>query len=221
MRHQVIRAAAADLDILSRLIAGAFHDLAPSRWLIADPAARRQVFPGYFRLHVEHAMTAGVVHTTPGRTAAALWLPSGPDPAGQPPGYARRLSAATSPWTGRFAAFDAALDARHPTGRSHHHLAMLAVRPDRQGQGTGTALLRAHQQALDQDGLPAYLEASDLRTRCLYLGHGYTDHGPPIQLPGGPVMYPMWREPGSDEEQPEIVSRLSEIPAGTVRHRRR
>ncbi len=49
---------------------------------------------------------------------------------------------------------------------------------------------------LDRDaGVPAYLEAADLRTRQFYLRHGYTDHGPPIQLPDdGPQMYPLGRE---------------------------
>jgi hypothetical protein len=58
--------------------AAAFHDLAPSRWLIADPEARSAIFPGYFRLILAHAMAAGLVHTTPGRDAVALWLPAGP-----------------------------------------------------------------------------------------------------------------------------------------------
>jgi len=192
----VVLAYEADLGVLSQVIAEAFHDLAPSRWLIDAPAARREIFPGYFRLYVEHAMAHGVVHTTPGRTAAALWIRVGEDPAGQAADYGARLAAATSPWTGRFLAFDAALDRHHPAGSPHHHLAILAVRPDRQGQGTGTALLRAYHQLLDRDAhAPAYLEASDLRTRQIYLRHGYTDHGPPIRLPGGPAMYPMWREP--------------------------
>ncbi len=195
-RHpDVVPADAADLRTLSQVIADAFHDLAPSGWLIADPAARAKIFPGYFRLYVEHAIAAGIVHITPGRAAAALWLRVGADPAGQPAGYAERLAAATSPWTNRFLAFDAALETRHPAGTAHHHLAILAVRPGRQGQGTGTALLHACHQALDRDGAPAYLEASDLRTRRLYLRHGYADHGPPIRLPDGPLMYPMWREP--------------------------
>ena len=193
----VIPADAADLDTLSQVIADAFHDLAPSRWLIDDPAARREVFPGYFRIYVEHAMASGVVHTTPDRTAAALWIPVGEDGPAQPLDYDARLAVATSPWTGRFLAFDAALDRHHPTGIPHHHLAMLAVSPERQGQGTGTALLRAYHAMLDHDArVPAYLEAADLRTRQIYLRHGgYADHGPPIQLPDdGPQMYPLWRE---------------------------
>jgi len=178
------------------MIADAFHDLPPSRWLISDQAARREVFPGYFRLYLEHALASGVVHTTPRRDAAALWIPVGREAADPPADYAERLRAATTPWTERFIVFDAALDRRHPSGTPHHHLALLGVRPDRQRQGIATALLDFYHSMLDtQARAPAYLEASSRRNRSLYLRHGYTDHGPPIGLPGGPLMYPMWREP--------------------------
>ena len=186
----VVRADEADLDVLSQVIADAFHDLAPSRWLITDPEGRRQLFPGYFRLYLEHALASGTVHTTAGRTAAALWIPSGQD---APDGYDMRLAAVTSPWTSRFVAFDAALDRHHPAGIPHRHLAILAVHPDQQGLGVGTALLHVGHATLDDEGVPAYLEASGPRRRRLYLPHGYTDNGPPIQLPGGPLMHPMWR----------------------------
>lgn len=192
----VIPAGAADLDALSHVIAEAFHPLAPSQWLIPDPAARHAIFPAYFRLILEHALASGLIHTTPGRTAAALWVHVGADGPAEPADYAARLSAATGHWAYRFRAFDAALDSHHPVGVPHHHLAILAVHPDAQGQGTGTALLRAYHHILDEDArLSAYLEASDLRTRQFYLHNGYSDHGPPIRLPGGPAMYPMVREP--------------------------
>jgi GNAT superfamily N-acetyltransferase len=199
----VVRAGEADLDVLSQVIAGAFHDLAPSRWLIPDPEGRRQLFPGYFRLYLEHALASGTVHTTTGRTAAALWIPSGQD---APDGYDIRLAAVTSPWTSRFVAFDAALDRHHPVGVRHHHLAILAVHPDQQGRGVGTALLHAGHATLDDEGVPAYLEASGPRSRRLYLSHDYTDHGPPIQLPDGPLMYPMWRPPHVRTDRSDLVS---------------
>ncbi len=196
----VIRAGAADLDVLSHVIAGAFCDLAPSRWLIPGQAARRQVFPGYFRLYVERALARGVVHTTPGRTAAALWVPAGDQEAGPPDGYDARLAAVTGPWVSRFRIFDAALDRHHPAGTSHWHLAILAVRPDRQGRGTGAALLAVGHAVLDRvRGTPAYLEASSVRARDLYLARGYALlPGAPFHLPGdGPPLWPMWRQPGA------------------------
>lgn len=193
-RHQVIRAGEADIGVLAQVIAEAFFSLPVCRWLIPGQDARRAAFPGYFRLYLEHAIADGLVQTTPDRAAAALWIP-GTGPGEPPAGYAGQLAAITGQHLGNFLAFDQALDRHHPAGTFHHHLAILAVRPDRQGQGTGTALLHAHHAALDDQGIPAYLEASDERTRRLYLAHGYADRGTPIELTDSVRMYPMWRDP--------------------------
>jgi GNAT superfamily N-acetyltransferase len=194
-------ASPADLDALGQVIADAFQDLPQSRWLIADADVRRQILPGYFRLLAEHALASGVLHTTPDRSAAALWLPAGPGPA-QPAGFATRLAAVTGRWADRFTAFDAALDRHHPPGPPHHHLAILAVRPGQQGQGTGTALLRAYHDRLDRDEQPAYLEAAEWRTRQFYQRHGYLPSGLFYLPDAGPAMWPMWRPPG----RPNLVS---------------
>jgi GNAT superfamily N-acetyltransferase len=186
----VLVASSCDADVLSRVIADAFHDLPASGWLVSDPVARRRIFPPYFRLYVEHALTAGLVQTTPARDAVALWLPGDGQAA---PGYpALGYAQVTAGWTPRFVAFDEALGSHHPAGTAHQHLAILAVRPDRQGLGIGSALLSAYHAALGPE-LPVYLEASCQRSRKLYLRHGYVDCGAPYYLPGGPPMYPMWR----------------------------
>jgi GNAT superfamily N-acetyltransferase len=181
------------VGILSQVIAEAFFDLPPSRWLAPDPAARRAIFPAYFRLYVEHALACGLVHTTPDRDAVALWLSVGPGAPGPPDGYSAQLAAITGPLIGRFEALDAALEARHPAAVPHQHLAILAVRPGRQRQRTGTTLLAARHATLDSEGIPAFLEASGPDSRRLYLRHGYIDYGPRIDLPGGPPLYPIWR----------------------------
>jgi GNAT superfamily N-acetyltransferase len=193
-RPAVERAYRADVDGLSHLIADAFFDLAPSRWLIGDPVVRRQVFPGYFRLHVEQAVVDGVVYTTVDRDAVALWLRAG---APRQENYDERLAALTGSALPRFQGFDAMLGRHQPTGSGHEHLAILAVRPVRQGRGAGTALLLARHTVLDRAGTPAYLEASSPRARDLYLRHGYAPRpGAPFRLPDdGPPMWPMWREP--------------------------
>jgi GNAT superfamily N-acetyltransferase len=196
-RPGVITAGPADADALSDLIAVAFLHLPPSRWLIGDPAARRAIFPSYFAIHVEHALAIGIVHTTPGRTAAALWLPVTAAGLAPPAGYDTRLANATGRWHTAFTAFDATLDRHHPADTAHHHLALLAVHPHHQGQGTGSMLLAGHHAALDHERIPAYLEAATVRTRRLYTRHGYhLRPDAPIRLPGdGPLMWPMWREP--------------------------
>lgn len=181
---EVVRASGADLDQLSHVIADAFLDLPPSHWLIGDQTAWRQIFPSYFRLYLEHALAAGIIHTTADRAAAALWMPVGEQAPGLPADYPERLKALTGPWTRRFLAFDATLDRHHPTGMPHHHLAILAVRPDRQGHRIGTALPNTHHRTLDQGGTVAYLEASSQRSRRLYMRHGY------LLRPEGPFCLP-------------------------------
>jgi len=186
-----------DVPALTEVVAAAFWDLAPSRWLIADPAQRRAVFPPYSQVLVELALTDGIVLTTPDRSAAALWLDARAGQGGTFAEYDSRLAAAAGPHAERFATFDRLLEERYPIETGYFHLAILAVHPARQRQGLGRVLLDGAHQRLDAAGLPSHLEASDLGTRSIYLRHGYADHGDPVTLPGGPSMYPMWREPAS------------------------
>jgi GNAT superfamily N-acetyltransferase len=192
--HRVEPAEPGDVDVLAQVIADAFFGLAVSQWLVPDPHPRRAIFPGYFRIHVDHALAEGVVLTTPARDATALWLPIRMGGPGAPDEeYYDRLATITGPHLDRFEALDEQFGRHHPATRPHEHLAILAVRPDRQRLGIGTALMNARHAILDRDGTPAYLEASDPAKRDIYLAHGYTDIGEPIQLPDGPAMYPMWR----------------------------
>jgi GNAT superfamily N-acetyltransferase len=194
-RQAIVRAGHADVETLSQVVADAFGDLAPGQWLIEDATARREIFPRFYRIYVDHAMANGMVFTTVDRTAAALWVPVGLGGPEQPDGFDERVAEVTGQWAERFMLFEHELDGRYPTDVAYHYLAILAVRPDRQGQGIGTALLDAHHAVLDQEGIAAYLEASDERTRGVYLRHGYADYGSPVELPGGPFVYPMLRHP--------------------------
>jgi GNAT superfamily N-acetyltransferase len=196
--HRVERADARDVEVLAQVIADAFFDLAVSSWLVPDPGTRRAIFPAYFRLHVEQALSDGLVLTTPDRDAAALWIPVRANGPGAPPdGYHERLATLTGAHLARFQALDDGFDRHHPVDVAHAHLAILAVRPDRQRHGIGTALLRVRHAILDREGIPAYLEASDPAKRDIYLEHGYVLRpDAPISLPdGGPKLFPMWREP--------------------------
>lgn len=198
-RNQIIQAQPWNARVLSRVIAEAFYRLAPSTWLIPDSDARARLLPGYFRMFaVSEAMTRGVVYTTTGRNAAALWLRPTPGNEPAPADYQAKLAASTGIWADRFRLFDELLAKHHPQGIDHDHLAILAVHPDHQHRGIGSALLAAHHDRLDAEDPPraAYLEASDATTRKLYLRHGYTDYGDPIVLPSGARMYPMLRRAG-------------------------
>lgn len=184
-----------DAKHVAGLIATAFDPLDAARWQIGDDNLRRALFPGMFMGYVEHALAEGSVEITADLSAAALWLvETGQEkPAPLPP--AGHLATALGAWAENVHAFDLALHAVEPNGTPFEKLAILAVRPGRQGQGLGSALLAYHLAGLDRRLVPAYLEASNKGSRELYQRFGFEDLGGPIKLPGGVSMYPMWREP--------------------------
>jgi GNAT superfamily N-acetyltransferase len=190
----VVGATPGQTEAVSELIAEAFLPLPPSEWLVADEAERRRRLEGLFLILVEHALVYGHIELTSDLSAAAVWFHN--DHEVPPPAdYDARLASAAGPHLSRFQAVDEMFDAHHPR-EPHHHLAMLAVRRDRQGDGIGSVLLAQHHRRLDAARVPAYLEASTARSRDLYLQHGYRLRGEPFHLPdGGPPFWPMWREP--------------------------
>jgi ribosomal protein S18 acetylase RimI-like enzyme len=189
---EVVRAGRDDAEAVSSLIAEAFCSLDATAWLVPEPDQRQRVLAANFRIFVEHALDHGEVQLTADRSAVAVWFPMDAGPLPPPADYERRLAEAVGPWTERFQVLDGLFEANHPA-EPHHHLAFLAVRPDRQGRGLGSALLRHHHARLDGAGTAAYLEASSERSRDLYLRHGYEPHGEPFRLPDGTPFWPMWR----------------------------
>jgi GNAT superfamily N-acetyltransferase len=122
--------------------------------------------------------------------AAALWLPPGVEQDGEAIGAALA---------------EVAVPEKQPTldrvveGMSHFHphephwyLPLLGVDPARQGQGLGSAILKASLARCDAEGLPAYLESSNPKNVPLYERHGFEVLG--VIQPGDfPPMHPMLR----------------------------
>jgi GNAT superfamily N-acetyltransferase len=88
----------------------------------------------------------------------------------------------------------AAVEHVHPTP-PHYYLAVLGTRPDRQGMGIGSSLLRPVLDRCDAEGVGAYLESSKERNVPFYRRHGF-EVTTALRLPGGgPTVWPMWRSP--------------------------
>lgn len=193
---EIIPAAAADAGLVANLIATAFHDLEAARWQIPDEHRRRVTLAAMFQDYVHHALDHGDVEMTADVTAAAVWTVQSGAVKPAPPPPVGRLAAALGPEAAELVhAFDLALHEREPVGTPFEKLALLAALPGCQNQGLGSALLAYHLADLDRRLVPAYLEASNKASRELYTRFGFRDHGEPIELPAGPLMYPMWREP--------------------------
>jgi GNAT superfamily N-acetyltransferase len=192
---RVVRPAAAEARNIAELIADAFFDLAPSKWLVKEPDMRVPVMRDYFRIAVEHAMTDGIGHVDvlEDRSAAAVWFHHTQD-LPEPADYERRRLDACGRWTEYFIYLDGLFEHHHPH-HQHHYLAFLGVVPSMQGTGRGAALLQHHHAALDAAGIPAYLEAASEELTPFYHRHGYRA-GTAFHLPsGGPGFWPMDREP--------------------------
>jgi len=184
-----------DTDEITGVLAAAMGDGPVARWLNPDPAVRQRYASAYFEIFAEHAVRHGEVYASfegPRLTGVALWFPF-TSPIPPPADYERRVKDASGSAFDRVRELDAALEAHHPVG-PHHYLAFVAVHPDHQRRGIGSALLNRHHARLDAAGVPAYLEANDHRNRRLYLRHGYLTRTA-IRLPDGPPIWPMWRPP--------------------------
>ena len=188
----IVRACAEDAHWVADLIAEAFHPLAVAGWLVPEPQERAQVLPANFRIFVDHALAYGQVQMTGDGAAVAVWFPRDEAALPEPVAYQRRVAAACGEATPRFLHLDELFDKHHPTA-PHHHLAFLAVRPGKQRQGLGSALLRHYHDRLDAAGVPAYLEATSQPARDLYARHGYEVMGAPFCLPDATPIWPMWR----------------------------
>lgn len=197
MTDPVIRAARVEeIPAIGALISHAFDDLAANHYLVPVPAEREKVMAGFFALESETAFKQGridvVDHEDGGYAAAAVWfdrrtgLPEADD-------YMDRLGAIAGEHLERFGALGELFEKNHPH-EEHWHLAFLAVRPSEQGRGLGGALMEHVHEELDQQGLPAYLEATNQNNVRLYRRHGYQPMDPcEIYLPDGTPFYRMWR----------------------------
>ncbi len=148
----------------------------------------------------EQALPHGHVSMIPDGSGCAAWLP--PTKAGASislleqllllPRMVRICSAARVP---RLLATMRLLERHHPTAPPHHYLYLLAVLPERQQQGLGSALLQAGLRSIDRAGAATYLETASERNLAFYRRHGFVVTGE-ARLPfDGPKLWFLWREP--------------------------
>jgi GNAT superfamily N-acetyltransferase len=93
----------------------------------------------------------------------------------------------------RFETLSAMMEAAHPTA-PHWYLGAVATLPEKQGRGLGAAILAPVLEDCDREGVPSYLESSNARNLPFYFRQGWLQTGE-IEIPDGPVLFPMWREP--------------------------
>jgi GNAT superfamily N-acetyltransferase len=210
------KATPADIDRLTATLVEAFLDTPDAQWLIGDRDTRRSIYPRLCEVLAADTLHHGHIDITADGSGVAVWQPI-PGPAPDPNEYHRLLVEACGPYTDRFLALHAALAAHQPQ-QPHHHLAYLGVTRARQCRGIGSALLAHHHAELDAAGIPAYLVAVSSGSRDLYLRHGYRPHGVgKFHLPdGGPLVWPMWRDPQPAQQPAGPTGACKPLPGPVV-----
>ncbi|WP_329334858.1 GNAT family N-acetyltransferase [Streptomyces sp. NBC_00663] len=195
-----IRAAGQDdRDLVVRLLDRAFQNDPVSRWVFPGDEYRRATHHKLMAAFTDIVLADGRIDLTEDGTACALWLPMPAEAHGEDEGNGgdgpAQMRASIDPANERIELIARLTEDIHPVGRAHEYLWMIGVSPDHQGEGLGTALIGAVLDRCDREGLPAYLEASSARSRVLYERLGFALLNRPLDLPDGPQMWPMWREP--------------------------
>lgn len=191
----VIRATAADADVLGGVLGRAFADDPIWSWVYPQPdRARRltRMFGALVRVTLAHDAT---VLTDRGRRSAAIWQRSERRSVGA--GGNVRMGAAmvrsgARLWRGQ--AVLSAIERHHPSA-PHWYLAVLGTDPADQGRGLGSALIRHVLDAPENLGEAAYLETETEANVPFYRRHGF-EVVEEIDVPrGGPHLWLMWRDP--------------------------
>jgi GNAT superfamily N-acetyltransferase len=179
----------------------AFYDDPVMNWFFPDDSRRMGQLEGLFSFFGGEAwFPHELTYTTDAAAGAAAWVP--PDKwrvsileqLRMMPGFVSAIGWRDLPRSLR--GFNM-MESKHPH-EPHYYLPAVGVRPEWQGKGLGSALLRPMLERCDRERSPAYLEATAPRNKACYerLGFEVTHE---LTFPKGPTMFGMWREPGAGE----------------------
>jgi ribosomal protein S18 acetylase RimI-like enzyme len=172
----IVQATQADLDRLVDIFVRGFSDDPLYRWF-THPQRFDEVMARMFRADLGQSyLVDGICDLTPDSNGASAWRRP---PGNQPESLFTRLSevpelaAISGPARlPRIWQLMSRCAEEHPV-EPHWYLSLLAVTPQQQRTGIGSALLAHALERVDTDHLPAYLENSKERNLEFYERHGF------------------------------------------------
>ena len=196
----VRRATTADRAILADSLASAFSEDPLFAWMAGAAPSRalepkvRIVFDAFVKLEFER--DDHLVFTDEDGIGVAIWKApnkwktSTGDMFRALPAMLRALGTKTPRMISAFNAIEKV----HPK-EEHYYLEALGTRQDMQSKGVGSAVIRHMLERCDAEGLPAYLESSNLRNVPFYARHGFVSTGEIVVGKDAPTVTAMWRDP--------------------------
>jgi GNAT superfamily N-acetyltransferase len=200
------KATAGDVPRLAKALARAFYDDPVFKWLVPNDSERMRRSERGFAFYMRRVyLPHDECYATESLGGAALWLP--PEKWHLGPLAQLRLGpgmiAAMGPRLPQVLRAISTIESNHPKV-SHYYLPFVGVEPERQGRGIGTSLLQPILERCDEQGTPAYLEATTPRNRACYERQRF-EVTEEFRFPkGGPPSWRMWREPRGREVGPVI-----------------
>ena len=175
------------------------------RHFFPNDELRAKILPTFFRATVRDAVPFGSVLSawTGDRVdAVAVWLPPGRFPWSPmrklraTPAFLRIMAAAPRA-SKPFVRFGAGVEAAHRDA-PHWYLVVMSVRPERQRQGLGKALVKPILERADRDRVDCRLETADPNNIPFYqrLGFNVVDAAF-APIPGGPSLTTFNRSPAA------------------------
>ncbi|HTN23994.1 MAG TPA: GNAT family N-acetyltransferase [Solirubrobacteraceae bacterium] len=183
-----------DFGPLAAMLARAFYDDPVTSWFYPDAARRMKHARRFFGIRLRQLADQELIYTTEELSGAALWTL---------PGRWREdlrqslmllpMLPVLLPRIVRSTNAVREIERRHPVV-PHFYLSVLGTEPEQQGGGIGSALLGPVLRRCDCDGVGAYLECSKEGNVEFYARQGFalTER---LELPEGPPLWLMWREP--------------------------
>jgi GNAT superfamily N-acetyltransferase len=188
-------ATTADVTAIVETLTDVFHDDPTWSFVFQDPVARPRQYRRWWRLFAEGAVRHEATWLADDGAAVAMWIPPGgtelsdEQAAGLEPLLHELLGSRAELVLAALESFEAA----HPRDEPHYYLTMLGTRGDSRGKGLGMALLRYCLDAVDSEGVAAYLESSNPANNHRYESVGFVPLGQFSMPEGGPTVTTMWR----------------------------
>lgn len=196
---KVVRAQKHQADLVTQILAEAFIDDPVSTWISPDTSLW---LPPYFHsLSTHFFLPHGQVYVTNDGSGAALWLPPHRSMRNLPPLRSmeilwRIFSASGISAMLRSMIAAVYLDIYH-IKEPRYYLHVIGVRKKYAGQGIGTDLMQAALAQCDREGVPAYLENSNIRNMAFYQRCGFKMSRKIKFFSKGPELWLMVRRPQS------------------------
>jgi len=180
-------------DTIAAFISKGYFDDIFFKWVVPPDEKRLAVVTEYYKVYLGAAGAYVYVAEEDGAlVGASVWLPHDTDPS-----VYDDIDAAAGEFKPNFRAVADLSHDNEPKGTAFTQLVGFVVDKTKRDRGIGTALLKAHLDIMDTQGIPTYLEASTpFDGGGVYGKFGYTFYSDLMIFAPNAVLYPLWRPAG-------------------------